>query len=493
MGSNYLSLFKPNQATRKENVMDLFELSQVTQNENVMVFSTGALLEARNAWCGEHLDSETVALCQRNGIEVPRESSGDDVVWGDWTWHLKNRLTDKNVDDFLALFPEYQGQEVLLRKYLESYDLSILPLNLLQAEGVRKFLPRIGLIPAPDPYGVQRERSVVLREEGGKKFYLSTHKPGYASFLPILGGGAGRVFCQLGCGGCYRGPQTRFGEPLSVIHADETRETVWIPKPEQQAEWLVEEWNTRPEFSGVYDILFSGGEPMMLPNDVWRKILAQMEEAKHLRSFRICTGALFLGLPFRFDDGFIQLLSEFRKRTGIQVKLSVHVSHPEHITPEAVYFARRLIRKGIELLPQCPLEPGVNFWVDDIGKTVETLRRLDRRLALVVGTRPFKWIIDMQGGVSLLSVVEVWRRIHDRHQMDSDITRPTSFALFLPREEGNLNLGYHSFWAMEMQVDAAAGRVHYRIPHPAGVWVDYTEPIWPGINDDPSRLAALRI
>lgn len=460
-------------------------------------FPIDALSRVRNEWCAELLDDETEALCHRNNIEVKvmrEERSGEDgIVWGDWKWHLANRLTDKHLNNFLTLFPEYKEREELLKKYLESYDLSILPLNLLQKEGVRKFLPRLGLIPSPDPYGVQRAHSVVLREEGGKKFYLSTHKPGYASFLPILGGGAGRVFCPIGCAGCYRGPQTRFLEPLRITHADGSHETVWIPQPEQQAAWLVEEWNMRPKFSGVYDILFSGGEPMVLPNDVWEKILAHMENAKHLRSFRICTGALFLGLPFRFDDEFIQLLAEFRKRTGVQVKLAVHISHPENITPESVHFAKKLVHNGIELLPQCPLEPGVNFWMDDLVKTVETLRRLDRLLAVVVGTRCYKWILDMQGGVSLLPAIEVWRRVHDRHQEDSDITRSTSFALFLPQPEGNTNLSYHSLWAIQMCVDKTRGTVHYRIPHPSGTWVDYEEPIWENINDYPLRLEMLRI
>jgi len=456
--------------------------------------TTEEIVNIRAEWLKNNLDETTRVLCRRNGITAETNSNTEikkSENWGDWKWHLANRLTDKNLSKFLALFPEYRDQEQLLRAYLASYDLGILPLNLLQKNGVRKFLPRLGLTPVPDPYGVQRVHSVVLHEESGKKFYLSTHKPGYASFLPILGSGAGRVFCPVACAGCYRGPQTRFGEPLRLIHDGGGTEEIWIPNPEQQAEWLVEEWNTKPEFSGVYDVLFSGGEPMILPNGVWEKILARMERAKYLKSFRICTGALFLGLPFRFDDEFIQLLVGFRKRTGIQVKLAVHVSHPEHVTPEAVQFARKLIRSGIELLPQCPLEPGVNFWTDDLEKTEVTLRRLNRLLAVVVGTRCYKWILDMQGGISLLPAIKVWRHIHDRHQEESDITRPTSFAVFFPQPEGNLNISYHSLWAMKMSVNRKRGIVTYDIPHPSGTWVTYEERLQEGINDNLEKLAEL--
>lgn len=451
------------------------------------------LKEMRNTWLVENLDQETIALCRKNGIKINLKRTGKNTEWGNWKWHLRNRLTDKQLDLFLSMFSEYKSQKKLLRKYLKSYDLSILPLNLLLPEGVKKFLPRLGFVPSPDPYGIQREYSVMCREEKGKKFYITTHKPNYASFLLLLGSSAKRIYCPIGCAGCYRGPQTRFREPLHLIHNNGGHEELWMPQPEEQVKWLVKKWNTDIKLSGVYDILFSGGEPMMLSNDVWRKILKHLESAKYLRSFRICTGSLFLGLPFRFDDDFIKSLVKFREKTGIQIKISAHLSHPEHITPEAVYFARKLIKAGIELLPQCPIEPEVNFWMNNLERTEKTLRKLDRLLALAVGTRCYKWILDMQGGISFLPTVEIWRRIHDRHQEESDIARPTSIALFLPYPEGNVNLSYHSLWAIKMRVDKKSKTVHYRIPHPSQKWLNYKEPLWKGVNDDPSYLEVLKI
>lgn len=444
----------------------------------------------RVAWLIANLDQETIALCKRAGITIPRSTKSNTVgeSWGELSWHLHNRISAKDIDFFLRMFPQYQEKKSLLEEYIKSFDLSILPLNLLLPEGVNKFLPRLGMKPAPDPYGVQRAHSVVLHDD---EFYLATRKPGYATLLPILGSGAGRVYCPIGCAGCYRGPQTRFNEPLRLIHDDGSEKTLWIPRPNQQMKWLVQKWNSKPKLKNVYDVLLSGGEPMMLSNSIWQKILHELKSAKYLRSLRICTGALFLGLPFRFDNEFIQLLVDFRKETGVQVKLSVHVSHPEHVTPEAVFFARKLLHAGIELLPQIPLEPGVNFWVDDLNKTVQTLTQLNRLLATVIGTRPYKWIFDMQGGIPLLPALEVWRRAYDAHQGETDLCRPTSFALFNPTIHGNVNLSYHSLWAIQMQV--GKNKVIYRIPHPAKVWVEYEEPIWEGINDDPTKLENLKI
>lgn len=406
---------------------------------------TGAYEIKRARWLEDNLDETTRVLCNRNNIHIPKtDIFSTSKEWGDWKWHLQNRLTSKDTEMFYSLFPAYNQKKEKVEEYLKSYDLSILPLNLLQDEGVNKFLPRLGFKPQTDPYGVQRAHSVITREEDGKKYYLTTHKPGYGTFLPILGKGAGRVFCPIGCAGCYRGPQTRFNDPLSIIHDDGHQEKIWIPAPQMQMKWLVAKWNDITEYHHVYDILLSGGEPMILANETWKEILGELKNAKYLRNLRICTGALFLGMPFRFDDEFISLLTDFRKETGVQIKLATHVSHPEHVTPEAIFFARKLITAGIELLPQCPIEPEVNFWVKDLERSLNTLRKLDQLLSLAVGVRPYKWILDMQGGVPLLSALEIWRKLHDQHCGESDITRPTSFAVFLPKPEGNLNISYHS-------------------------------------------------
>ncbi len=285
----------------------------------------------RAFWLAQNLNKETRTLCERNGIFIPTTSTNpisSPDVWGDWKWHIKNRLSANQIDYFHILFPEYKTNQNSLNEYLKSYDLGILPLNLQLPSGVRKFLPKTGFKPEPDPYGVQRVHSVITHKEAGKKYYVTTHKPGYATFLPILGAGANRLYCPIACAGCYRGPQTRFNEPMSIIHADGTKESILIPNPVLQIKWLIEKWN-KPEYSHVYDILLSGGEPMMLSNEIWEEVLLELKQAKHLLNFRICTGALFLGIPFRFDDKFIALLVKFRDETGVQIKLSTHISHPE--------------------------------------------------------------------------------------------------------------------------------------------------------------------
>src|SRR4030042_4013236 len=85
----------------------------------------------RARWLAQNLDEETVSLCRRNGIGIPKGDTGNRENWGDWRWHIKNRLSKEKLNDFLELFPEFKDREAELIEYLTSYDLSILPLNLL--------------------------------------------------------------------------------------------------------------------------------------------------------------------------------------------------------------------------------------------------------------------------------------------------------------------------------------------------------------------------
>lgn len=411
------------------------------------------------------------------------------VDWGNWRWHLRNRLEgNRDLDLFLKLFPQFQGKKDDLEQYLEWYNLSILPLNLVAGDGVLNFLPEVGQQLKPDPYGIRRGYSTVTRrDKDGKLWYLATRKPEYATFLFVM-----NVSCPIGCARCYRGYQTRHRKPFTLIYDDDSEEKLYLPGPVKQLEWLVERWNSEEQFKGVYDILVSGGEPLMAPDRTIKQLLSVAAEAKYLKAFRICTGTLFLGLPFRFGDELISLLLDFKESTGKQVGINAHIAHPDQMTPEAVYSAGRLSNAGFDLMAQTPLIEGVNVWQDDLERTVETLRRLDQLVWFNTGRRPYKWIVDMQKSVSVLTAIEVYRRVHDRHQVDSDTTRPTSFALFIDHPTGNINLSYHSLWAMKMQVDTENGRVLYQIPHPAGNWIEYEEPLMPGVNDTPEALERLK-
>ena len=443
-----------------------------------------------------YIDSEVVTLCSRHTVYAPKikpaykrhakilAALGEQWMHN-YNFHLENRLRGTlHFKEFIRLFPEYRKQEGLREYLINDYDLSILPIHLSRGmeQAARYFLPVLGYQAKQDPYAIKTKRAAITAGAGDKKFYVATRKQKYGTYLLTLtvpwsqDPTKGTFLCPVGCRACYRGYETRNRKNIAIT---DTGEELASTKIKQQTEALVKQWT--PE---VYDVLVSGGEPLLFSNRIWKEdIIDVLKNCPHLQSFRICTGALGLGLFSRFDDEFIEMLVELRNQHGIQIAINAHIAHPEQFTPEMVYTALRLKKHNIRIMPQVPLVEGVNFFNYDLPKTVELLRRIARLSTLLINEPIYKFIVDMQGSVSLLQAIRVCRSLFDRHQRESNIVRPVSFELFTDSPVGNLNLSYHTLFAMTMEVDRKAHTVLYTIKHPAGGEVIWQERILKRIND----------
>ncbi len=415
-------------------------------------------------------------------------------------------------DLFFELFGEYyKGKEHEIMKVLERYDLSIRPLNLslsiATSEAIKNFLPEIDQKFVKDPFGVQRKEHLVLDEIGGKLVYLATRKKEHGTYLAILRTVA---YCTAGCAKCYRGEQTRELKHFKAIDKDGREEIVYFLPPVEQVRRLIKYWNEKdPNPPG--DILFSGGEPMDVSVDEWVKIIKLLEKAKYLQFFRICTGDLFLGEPFRLTEKkFLEALERFHHNTGKTIKFPCHLPHPKFITPEAIYAILTLQKLGIgiEIQSQTPLEEGImcfqkeimeklknkknkttdeliNAWSSALAKSYKLLRELSIKISML-GYRPYKFIHDMQQSVSIIYTTILYSLLSEPHVGDTDAAiRPTSFAIFTPHLP-NINVGFHTFQYISHIKDAykCDGRkVTYKLPHAVGAEATYQEPFWDGVND----------
>ncbi len=440
-------------------------------------------------------------LCKQNGVYVPEinikfKSHGKYFMgvakswWMDYRYHLSNRLDGrKDYVCFIELFPQYKDQ-IGLEKYLkDEYSLSVLPLNLSFGleQAVKNHLPKLGFQSKVDPYAIKHDSAVVVGCKNGKKFYVATRKPKYATYLLTLttpwvhNPTKGTFLCPIGCTHCYRGFETRNRKNIKITN---TNEELVSSKIREQTSALLKQWN--PE---VYDVLISGGEPLLFDNNVWRRdIINVLKDCQHIKSFRICTGALALGLFARFDDEFVDMLTNLRMEKGVQVGINAHLAHPENFTPEMIEKSLLLKNNNIRIMPQVPLIEGVNFWNRDLPRTLNVIRRISRLSTFVLNEPVYKYILDMQGSVSLLQAIRVYRSLFDRHQGESNIVKPTSFELFVKGRSGNVNLSYHTLFAMKMSVNKKAKRVIYEIPHPSGEKVRWVEGLIEGVNDDEGIL-----
>ena len=413
------------------------------------------------------------------------ESRG--LGWDDAGFHLKYRITDP--EDLFALFQE-KGGSGLERAVEQGYVFSMLPLNaVLPEEVLTNFVPGCDYfdehpsVNPEDPYGLFTGEARITGRHGR---YLASRKFRHSALMPITS------FCPVGCASCYRGYYTR-----------ETREngSLSIGKGtiHEQAAELVEWLNMHPE---VYDVIITGGEPLMVGNVVLKEIFDNFRGAEHLNIARICTGAIFQGMPFSIDDELLNMLGEFSYETGKRVTFQAHLSNHWQITPEALQAVRRIKKMGFGIYSQVPIKEGVNFFRENLDKTMYYLTELGRRQA-VAGVEPYKLIMDIhprtqKGCVPLELMLKVWSRVGESHDYP-ELERPKTLSILCP--EGNIILSGYTLANMRKEVDRGKGMVIYRIPAvyqlSAGEprmerMFTYGEPLMPGYNDDSGSLDMIR-
>jgi len=467
----------------------------------------------------------------------------EDIHWGEWKFHLNNRIHIQKIAD---------GGESTIKKYIEEfrksvkdievnsgfilklvnegvsngdnssikryYDLSILPLNLLIGDKVLKYFipPEDYLKPhhtkKADPYGIihgvtrakitDSNKRVLITDEN--KNILGSHKFSHTLLFNI------DFYCPIGCSDCYK---TRFGTreftDIKFKHnfysLDDIGE-IFPPTKSQvleQAKKTVHWMNNTLRGQQVYDVILSGGEPLYtLDNDKLRSVLNEFSHAKHLRIFRICTGSIFLGLPFRIDDELLDLLKNFTNQTGIKITFQAHLGNQHMISPESIIAVTKIRRRGIPIYSQIPIKNGINFFLEDKIKTINELIELGRKQNMI-GVEPYMFIVDMHPStnafyVPLEPLLQVWGELVESHDYPG-LERPRTLSLLF--EKGNIILAGNNLLVMKKYVNKDLGYVEYHIPRVGGnhKWITeiketfiYKEPIIEGINDDPNSIAKLK-
>ena len=161
--------------------------------------------------------------------------------------------------------------------------------------------------------------------------------------------------CPTLCRFCMRKPQMRCGLSMNNFI-------------EPGLEYI----NERP---GIRDVILSGGDPLLLSDEVLEHILSRLRKIHHVEMVRINTRTP-VTLPERVTLRLCQRLKRYHP-----LYVNTHFNHPSEVTPEAEEACARLADAGIPLGNQTVLLKGVN---DDLA----TMKRLMQKL-LTVRVRPY--------------------------------------------------------------------------------------------------------
>ncbi len=104
----------------------------------------------------------------------------------------------------------------------------------------------------------------------------------------------------------------------------------------------------------IRDVILSGGDPLLLPDDILHDILAGLRRIPHVEIIRIGT-RVPVTLPERVTPRLCRMLKGHHP-----LYVNTHFNHPREITPESAIACNRLADAGIPLGNQTVLLDGVN-------------------------------------------------------------------------------------------------------------------------------------
>jgi lysine 2,3-aminomutase len=117
--------------------------------------------------------------------------------------------------------------------------------------------------------------------------------------------------------------------------------------------------------SELREVILSGGDPLVLPDEALRELVALLSASPHLEALRIHTRAPVHD-PARVTPALAAALA-----SGLPARVVLHYDHPREITEETRRVASTFLAAGLPLLNQSVLLAGVN----DDAETLETLCR----------------------------------------------------------------------------------------------------------------------
>ena len=120
----------------------------------------------------------------------------------------------------------------------------------------------------------------------------------------------------------------------------------------------------------VRDVLLSGGDPLTLSDDKLEWLLSRLKEIPHVEMIRIGTKAPVV-MPQRITPALVSMLKKYHP-----LWMSIHITHPDELTPEMSAACIRLADAGIPLGSQTVLLSGINDAVSTMTRLVHGLLQI---------------------------------------------------------------------------------------------------------------------
>ncbi len=328
--------------------------------------------------------------------------------WKDWKWQLRHSIRSVEKFEYLTGIKFEEKEKADLHKTFEKFPLSITPyyLSLIDKTSYKNdpiFKQAFGCI--DELITLPSELADPLSEDKDSPVEGITHRYPDRVLFHVSN------TCSMYCRFCTR--KRKVGD------------IDFIPSKDQLSAGI-EYINNTPQ---VRDVLLSGGDPFMLPDDKIDWLLSEISKIPHVEIIRIGT-RMPVVLPYRITDNLVSILKKYQP-----LWINTHFNHPNELTSSAKEALAKLADGGFPLgnqsvlladvndcprimksllhklvqsrvrpyyLYQCDLSEGLSHFRTPIGKGIEIMESL---VGHTSGFARPSYVIDAPGGGGKIPVM----------------------------------------------------------------------------------------
>jgi lysine 2,3-aminomutase len=266
-----------------------------------------------------------------------------DAEWNDWHWQVRNRI--KSTKDLEKYLPLIAKEKEDMDNILNKFRMSITPYYLCLMDPDNSNCPmRLQAVPSVQEMHVGKfDMEDPLAEDTDSPVPGLTHRyPDRVLFLIT-------DMCSMYCRHCTR---RRFAG-----HHDKAM-------PKERIDKSIEYIRNHPE---VRDVLLSGGDALLVSDDILEDIISRLREIDHVEIIRLGTRTPVV-LPQRITEDLVNMLKKYHP-----IWINTHFNHYDEITMESKAAIDRMANAGIPLGNQSVLLKGINDSVTIMKKLVQRL------------------------------------------------------------------------------------------------------------------------
>lgn len=252
----------------------------------------------------------------------------DQADWYNYQWQLHHQITAREQLEKCIILTEKEKQFFNSSKKfpfaITPYILSIIDKDNINCPIRKQFIPTINEL---DTYDIESNDSLHEHEQMPVPGIVHRYK-NRCLFITTL-------YCSSYCRFCTRS---------WIVGKDKLLTNDLYKK---QLDYI-------REHTEIVDVILSGGDFLLLPNDKIEYVLAELKNISHVRFIRIGTRVPIV-LPMRITDELVSIIKKYSP-----IWMNIHINHPNEFTKDSIYAINKIVDYGIVCSSQTVLLKGVN-------------------------------------------------------------------------------------------------------------------------------------